>query len=367
MRVNPTLATAFWNSVELVAKNVWVLRSYVRFTALPTLTSDVLSMVNASGPGAYFNATDSKLYAGYFSVTAQLGATGIAVTTGVWYRVDVRVNASANPWTIDVQVDGEAAGQKTNPVAAALMNTLRLGTAQEAPTADIFYDDIVASNTAADYPLGAGQGWCGVPTADGTHNVAGAADFRRGDTTTDITNATTDAYLLVDEVPLDDVTPDTNDHIRINAPPNAAEYVELVFGPAPGFAAITGTINGVEAIGEVFAAGTGLSDELFQLNDNGTVNTIYDGRGLAGVTTGTYKRKFYATAPSTGVAWTAALVNALRLRYGFATDANPDKSLMCAMLEVDHVPPSVDMPPGLGPSFAEPTERAMSASIWMNH
>ena len=307
-------------------------------TALPTLTCNILTTNQAGTPGAYFNVTDSKLYAGFFNVTAQLGATGITVTTGVWYWVDVLVNTSANPWTIDVQVDGAAAGQQTRAVAADNANAIRLGITSISPTADIFYDDIALSNTAADYPIGAGQGWCGVPTSDGTHNVAGAADFRRGGTTTDITNATTDAYLLANEVPLDDVTPDTDDHIRIVAPANVTDYVELVFGPAPGFSAITGTINGVEAIGEVFAAGTGLADEIIRLNDNGTLDIIYNGTGLAGVTTGTYKRKHYATAPSTGVAWTAALVNGLRLRYGYATDANPDKSLMCAMLEVDHVP-----------------------------
>src|SRR3990170_4548894 len=88
-------------------------------------------------------------------------------------------------------------------------------------TADFFHDDIVVSNTALDYPIGAGYVNHFVPTSDGSHNVAGAADFRRGDTTTDITNATTDAYQLVDDVPLDDVTPDADDHIRIVAPPNA--------------------------------------------------------------------------------------------------------------------------------------------------
>jgi hypothetical protein len=241
---------------------------------------------------------------------------------------------------VDAQIDGTALNQKTVARASGTASILR-GVHGVSPTFEIIYDDIVASNTAADYPFGAGQGWCGVPTSDGVHNVAGAADFRRGGTTTDITNATTTAWQLVDEVPLDDVTPDTDDHIRIVAPANASDYVQLVFGPAAGFVAITGTINGVEAIGEVFAAGTGLSDEIIVLNDNGTWNDVYDGTGLAGVVTGTYKRKHYATAPSTGIAWTAALVNGLRLQYGEATDANPDKSLMCAMLEVDYVPVNV--------------------------
>jgi hypothetical protein len=215
------------------------------------------------------------------------------------------------------------------------MTVMRFGPSNVVTTSDVYMDNIVFGVTGTDYPFGPGLVWCGVPTADGTHNVAGAADFRRGGTTTDILNTTTDAYLLVDDVPMDDVTPDTDDHIRIVAPANVTDYVEEVFGPAPGFSALTGTINGVEALAEVFAAGTGASDEIIRLNDNGTLDVIYDGTGVAGVTTGTYKRKHYATAPSTGVAWTAALVNGLRLRYGYASDANPDKSLMCVMLEVD--------------------------------
>jgi len=295
-------------------------------------------MLGSVSVGIYFNVTDSKLYCG--TSLTNLGATGVTVTTGVWYLTDLKINSSANPWTVDGRVGGTDLAQITTAQAANTNSSLVLGVdALASPTFEILYDDIAISNTLADYPLGAGQGWCGVPTADGTHNVAGAADFRRGGTTTDILNTTTDAYLLVDEVPLDDATPDADDHIRIVAPANVTDYVELVFGPAPGFVALTVAPTGVQVIGEVFAAGTGLSDEIIRLNDGGSLDIIYDGTGLAGVTDGTYKTKHYATAPSGG-AWTAAKVNALRLRYGYANDANPDKSLMCAMLEVD-IPPGV--------------------------
>jgi hypothetical protein len=322
----------------MTASNVWVSRCYVRFATLPSANFAILGTKSTTAQvgGAVFKQSDSKIYAGDV-VTPNFGASGVSVTTGVWYRIDVKVDTSANPWTIDVQVDGVACGQATRALAATTYNGIILGT-DISVTCDMFFDDISASNTAGDYPLGAAYINHFIPTADGTHNVAGAADFRRGNTTTDITNSTTDAYLLVDDVPLDDTTPDTDDHIRIVAPPNVTDYVECIYGPAPGINTPTVAPITVEVIAEFFAAGTGISDEILKLNDNGTVDNVYNGTQVAGTTTGIYKRKHYATAP-TGGAWTVVSGNGnfnnIRFRYGFATDANPDKSLMCTMIEAE--------------------------------
>ena len=68
---------------------------------------------------------------------------------------------------------------------------------------DVFWDDVLLSHTAADHPLGAGHANDFVPTADGTHNIAGTGDFQRTTTGTDILNATTTAYQLIDDVPLE--------------------------------------------------------------------------------------------------------------------------------------------------------------------
>jgi hypothetical protein len=263
------------------------------------------------------------------------GASGASVTTDTWYLSDVKVDTTGD--LVSVAIDGVTLG--TIATAGGVPNSVDLGVLTTGVTADVYFDDCIVSNTGADYPIGAGFVAHFVPTADGTHNIAGAADFRRGDTSTDILNATTTAYQLVDDVPLDDTTPDADDHIRIVAPANPNDYVELVFGPAPGISTPTRAPRAVEVICEVFAAGTGLSDEQIGLNDNGTTPNVYDGIGLAGVITGAYKRKHFAEAP-TGGAWVVGGLgngdfNDIRLRYGYATDANPDKSLMCAMIEAE--------------------------------
>jgi hypothetical protein len=324
---------------SVVSSQTLVFRFYVYYTTLPNI--DTLVMVTGQGEarvGAVFKNSDSSIYAGDI-IAGTFGATGVSVTTGVWYLIDVKVNSSANPWTVDVRVNGTACGQSTRAAVSQTMTELTTGgRTGVAITCDYYIDDVLASHTAADYPLGAGYVNHFVPTSDGTHNVAGAADFRRGDTTTDITNSTTDAYLLVDEVPLDDSTPDTDDHIRIVAPNAVTDYVECVYGPAPGISTPTVAPRTVEVMLGVFAAGAQPSDEIFKLNDNGTVDNVYDGTGVAGITSGRYKRKNYALAP-TGGAWTvvsgAGNFNNIRFRYGYATDANPDKSLMCTMIEAE--------------------------------
>lgn len=310
-----------------------VYRIYVYFATLPDATCRLVTNNNALG--AYFNSSDNKIYAG--TSTSNLGATGVTVTTGVWYRLNIKITTTPNR-NVDVQVDETACGQATLAGAGATFIVTHIGDNLVSMTADIFYEDFVYSQTVGDYPISAGYVNHFVPTSDGAHNVAGAADFRRGDTTTDITNATTTAYQLVDEVPLDDSTPDADDHIRIVAPPNVTDYVELVLGPAPGISTPTVAPRAVECIAAFFAAGTGNSDEILKLNDNGTVSDIWNGTGVAGSTSTTYKALCFPTPP-TGGAWTVVSGNGnfnnLRLRYGYATDANPDKSLMCAMVEAE--------------------------------
>src|SRR3990167_7083696 len=102
------------------SSSVYVGRIYIRFVILPTLTCTVLEGRGASNVGVYYKASDSKIYAGYGLLN--LGATGVAVTTGIWYRLDFRFNVSANPWTIDAQIDGSAVGQSTNAVAAGALS-----------------------------------------------------------------------------------------------------------------------------------------------------------------------------------------------------------------------------------------------------
>ena len=336
-RCNPTASTGYFNSIGVGVNAVTVIRAYIRFATLPSTTCDLIWTAGGGGnnPGIYFKSSDSSLYTG--TGIAALGATGVAVTTGVWYLIDLKVDLSNNPWLVDAKVDGVACGQKSLATGATSVNQWKFGTATSA-TMDMFFDDIVISGTSGDYPIGSGYVNHFVPTADGTHNVAGSADFRRGTTATDILNSTTTAYQLVDDVPLDDTTPDADDYINAIAPPNATDYVEVVFGPASGIATPTVGPRAVHVLVATHQVATQTGSFKLNLNDNGTLDTVKEQVGIAGVTTIQYANKFYATAPSTSATWTAALFNNLRMRF-YSADPAPDQCWDCAMIEAEFAPP----------------------------
>src|SRR3990172_1047777 len=215
LRHNPTAALGSSDVMDLPSTTDWVVRAYVRFATLPDVTSRVFALGSPVAQGIYFNVSDSKLYVG--SAVGTLGATGVSITTGVWYRLDFKGTAT----TLDAQIDGVAVGQLTGTFAAKIR--LIFGDDLTNNTRDQFTDDILISQTSTDYPLGAGFVKSYIPNADGTHNVAGANDFEVSLGGVDITNSTTDAYTLLDERPL----PTTAvDFVNGKAPPNATDYVE---------------------------------------------------------------------------------------------------------------------------------------------
>ena len=81
--------------------------------ALPIVDVSIASCGSNPFPGVIFKASDGKLYAGD-ALTPTFGPTGVVVTTGKWHQIDMRIDGSNNPWTIDVQVDGIACGQYTS-------------------------------------------------------------------------------------------------------------------------------------------------------------------------------------------------------------------------------------------------------------
>lgn len=320
-------------------------RIAVFFATLPNLDM-MIAYFNNGLNGISFKFSDSSIYAGAKPAEVQFGATGIPITTGRWYVIDIHVNQTANPHLVDVMVDGRPCGQYSQALAAANVTTLTIGCAL-AVTWDMYCDDVLVSATAADYPLGPGHVDHFVPTADGAHNVAGTADFRRTLTATDILNSTTDAYLLVDGVPLIATDITAVECISLVAPPNATDYVQCVFGPAPGISRPNMGPRFVEVIGTLqtaSAGGTPTMDLSLRINDNGTIADIFTSSVFYQPSTPVFKRAGFATAPSTGAAWTAALFNALQVRFGSfdAADSAPDGYFGAIMIEAEfpeHSPP----------------------------
>jgi hypothetical protein len=338
-------SSTFLVSPVLTATGMWVIRVYIYFTTLPSATTALCRVSGGvGGGGAYFSQSDSKIYAGTSGVS--LGSTGVLVTTNTWYLLDVKSDMTGNPWLVDVKVNGIACGQLSiGNAPQPTQDKIYIGNV--ASTTGAFYmDDIIASNTAADYPIGAGYVNHFIPTSDGTHNIAGTADFRRTLTATDILNSTTDAYLLVDDIPLIATDISAVACISMIAPVNAGDYVECVFGPAPGISTPTVAPRAVDVIGALQTASAGGSptmDISLRINDNGTTGDVFTSSVFYQPSTPTFKRAQFATPP-TGGAWTvvsgAGNFNNLRARFGSfdAADTTPDGYFGTIMVEAEFAP-----------------------------
>ncbi len=320
-----------------------VLRVAVRFASLPTADAPIAVANSGSNlAGVFFKQSDSKLYAGTLVAgVIALGATGVSITTDQWYVLDIKSNMTNNPWLVDVNVNGTSCGQRSTATASSTSGSLRLGDLDNARTVDMFFDDCIWSQTSGDFPIGGGNVYCFVPTSDGTHNIAGTGDFQRGNTAVDILNATTTAFQLIDDVPLPSGAVDEADNQRAVAPPNATDYPECIFGPASGVQLPIVEPRAVDVILAHHQISTATGQMVVELNDNGTVNTVFDTGAAAGVVTYRYARKQYATAP-TGGAWNAlasgpASFRNIRCRFR-APDAAPDQCLDGIMIEAEFAP-----------------------------
>jgi len=341
-RINPAASTVGLLNTVFVAGRTLVGRIYIRFASLPSTDYRLITSTTsgAHSCGILFQNSDSKLYC-YNAGTPTIGATGVTIAANIWYRIDFKFLTTANPWTIDAQVDGAALGQVSVAQAALDMITITLGDNFNNRTADVFFDDHIHSITSGDYPLGAGYVHHFVPTADGTHNVAGTNDFEIGTGGTDILNATTTAWQLVDDIPLQSGAIGTTDFINMVAPPNATDYVECIFGPAPGIPIPTAGPRVVEFIAGVASAGGAANNMEIRLNDNGTMGTIYTQTGVTLTTSIVYKRAAFADPPSAASAWTAVAGNGnfnnARVRFGSPAvlDVTPDPYFACIMAEAE--------------------------------
>jgi hypothetical protein len=151
----------------------------------------------------------------------------------------------------------------------------------------------------------------------------------------DIINDTLTSWRLVDEIPFEENAP--TDWINMVVPPNATDYTQNKFGPAPGITTPTVAPRAVEVMIAIAQAGTGTGNMHARINDVGTESTIWTATTVAGTVGCIYKRVHLAVMPSTSGAWVVGNFNILKIRFGSpgAVDANPDQYLVSAMIEAE--------------------------------
>lgn len=313
MNVSRAGSTMSYTALHTPAGNVSHYSFYLYFTSLPTADSYIFrGGTTTAAIGLSFKQSTSKLHCAGGGTAGVVGATGVTITTGQWYRIDLKIDQTPSAKTADGFVDGSPMSQGTNSSASA-------GTAPQfssnsvAITANFNIDDYIGCDGSTNYPVGAHTVEAFVPTADGTHAISLANEFERTATGTDITNGSTDAYQLVDELPIGG----TADYINMNTTAPSTDYVEIIFGPAPGVSSPLVAPSGMEVIATWSGAAATNSNRKLTLVDNATLDDVVNVTSAQG-TTAINTRKVYMAPPSGG-SWVLSggngNFNNLRMRF----------------------------------------------------
>lgn len=308
-------------------------RYYIKFLTLPTANTSFWRLNLAAGNNfflRYRQATQDMILTQ--GVSGTTGATAVAVVTGVWYLVEIKCDVSANPRTAFWRVDSVDKGSVSSAAAATTSTQYRIGSSAESETTtcDLLIDDFLTGTDITQYPVGPGEIVGLKVSRDGTHSFNTAGDFIYNAAGGNIPTNATDVYTYLSH-DLSAISTFIN-----GANPAAGEYIELGFQPLGEADAI----HGVEVVSAHHAAGTAANLQTGRLHDGATDSDVFTDADFSN-TTITTNSKHYATAPSTGTAWTRALINALLFRWGSSwttPDVSPAPYLDSVMLEVAYIP-----------------------------
>jgi hypothetical protein len=317
-------AAVAYVTLNLATPTVIVGRFYINIASHTTPNSinlcDVISTTGHSF-SIYYTLNMSRIY----FPTGIYGSPTIVSVGSTWYRIDFIFDCSGNIFTFDGQVNGVAVTQQTyNHGAPDTWASVSFGISTVA-TANFIYDDIALSFTPGDYPLGEG-GVIGLrPNVDGTHN--NASNIMEDSAGNDIHATNFPAFGYLNEDPW--ITTADADYVRQTGT-GATRYCEINFDDTT-----EAIIQGTRAILQYASATTNANTGATLIMDsNDQVTNLY-GTALVPADmseTSAFYKSIMITAPAGG--WTMAQVNALRARFGYSDDANPDPYWLAMMLEV---------------------------------
>lgn len=327
-KFNPSAAARLLESKFPSLQNVVVVRFKVMYTTAPNAAGLIAWLDNSTSLiGIRYNTANSSFE--LYDKTSGNNAVGPVVSLNRWYTIEYVVNATTNPWTASWQVDGIPYGSISPARAGLGQDGVCFGNNISA-TYTCYFDDILVSNTAADYPLGTGVILPMRPNRDGVHSFT-AGDFKYNNSTNVATNAT-DVYTY-----LDDLLDNTTDFIA-QAVIRTTGYVEVGFAPLPQILSNGRryTINGLEIVADFHASAGQTENFGMRITDQGTEATVFSLN--LGSASSTNYRKFYVTSPTTGRPWNPAQLSGMMARFGFSSDASPIPFVDAVVLEVDLKP-----------------------------
>jgi hypothetical protein len=287
----------------------------IRFDTLPSTDATVFEIRRggmSTYPGAYFWYRAST---GKWSVSLTNGQSltqlyqegSVTAVAGQWHTFDVRFNSGASTPTakaVDWYVDNVA-----QPMLSVVEGpwtpssggpNVQFGSDGVNSIYTAYYDDIMISTTAGDFPIGDINIDTLLPNSNTTH-----ASFQGDNSLALVANS---SYLRVDDKPLNGIL----DFIKQTVT-GATAYVEL--GLADTAQTCIRGASAVEAIHNVSGtAGNALKTSIF---DGATETVLYSG------TIGAATLKHAQRPITPGGTWTMSRLNGLVARIGYGSDVNP--------------------------------------------
>jgi hypothetical protein len=321
-------------------------RFFIRFTTRPTAVATLMLIGESANAHGYlvYNPVTNKFNLSFNGSVANTDV-GPVVSAGQFYEVNLAYDVSANPHTLKATIDEGTEVAITNAVAAGTVNTTIWGT-DGAHTYDAVYQDMLSSQTYADYPLQAGHVRGYVPTSTGTHNQT-AGDFI-DHTGASITNGD-GSWAEIDEQPGDTAT------YVAQGPTRTTSYAEYLYGTG----SVTEIPRAVEQVVGFFNATAASASHKCQLYDGTSAADMYATTSFLNSTVA-YISVQWATPPSGG-SWTLTKFQSLRIRFGFSGDATPDPRLTTTIIEAEFSDAAVAksaIDSGTGAETSTTTDRA---------
>lgn len=319
MRFQPDGVTAQFVQITLpTGQRRRVASAFVYFTTLPTGAGCRIIGVQAANALFVGVNTSGNWFAQASGGTAQ---TGPAASTGQWYLVEFDADTSADPHVLKWRINGVAQTNATGTAAAVDIGSFRMGATLTTSTANFVIGCAATSATGADYPLGEYKILGYKPNADD-----------------DITQVGSGAFVTAGGSAISGGTPAWN-NLLSPGDATAANRVEQTAIDAAGYIKVGFENSGestdpasVIAIAALRADSTTGTNGHVQVDDGGTLDTfttLIDPSESTNVNIW----KCLPVRPNGGTAWTDSAFDALAMRFGYSTDANPDVWFVGLMFE----------------------------------
>jgi hypothetical protein len=331
LKINTTGSTASNVRKTLAAgTQILVLSGYIRLGSNPNLNSIFFGTQAATG--SYFSGIEIST-AGVIRCRTGSAATtivsSVTMTHGQQYLIDLRINQSGTTWTVDWAIDGvaqtqvSATGQTAGDIAS-----IRLGTNTASVVILGWIDDIFASATSGDYPIGPHGTEFLSPASDGTHNAG--TNTMENQAGTDIGTA----WSLLDDVPMSVAT----EYLR-QATIGTGNYAEVVFETM--LSALSSVLGAMAVLAYTAATTSTDSGGAIVSKDSFSTQTVLHGvsGSLADYSDGSTSDVYYKSAIITDLD-TLSEANSIKARMGYSDDVTPNPYWVNIGVEVAYVPAS---------------------------